>query len=178
MGALKSLDTADSPSALRAGIAAARPHVGVLPALAEEVSAAESKLGELSVAAEGAVARPVEIALSDLTAATDGFAEGKLIGSGGFSHVYEASADLHLSLAAPPQLRHLPLVVKRAKSGQSGGLSRAELEVKLLKAVSHPHLLPLLGYCLSPDGVCLLSPLMRGGSLEARLRISDPDCAA
>ncbi|EOD14347.1 hypothetical protein EMIHUDRAFT_53837, partial [Emiliania huxleyi CCMP1516] len=114
----------------------------------------------------------------DLTAATDGFAEGKLIGSGGFSHVYEASADLHLSLAAPPQLRHLPLVVKRAKSGQSGGLSRAELEVKLLKAVSHPHLLPLLGYCLSPDGVCLLSPLMRGGSLEARLRLSDPDRAA
>ena len=183
MGALKSLDTADSPSALRAGIAAARPHVGALPALAEEVSAAESKLEELSVAAEpaaaeAAVARPVEIALSDLTAATDGFAEGKLIGSGGFSHVYEASADLHLSLAAPPQLRHLPLVVKRAKSGQSGGLSRAELEVKLLKAVSHPHLLPLLGYCLSPDGVCLLSPLMRGGSLEARLRISDPDRAA
>ena len=44
MGALKSLDTADSPSALRAGIAAARPHVGVLPALAEEVSAAESRL--------------------------------------------------------------------------------------------------------------------------------------
>ena len=72
----------------------------------------------------------------------------------------------------------MPLVVKRAKSGQSGGLSRAELEVKLLKAVSHPHLLPLLGYCLSPDGVCLLSPLMRGGSLEARLRISDPDRAA
>jgi len=183
MGALKSLDTADSPSALRAGIAAARPHVGALPALAEEVSAAESKLETLSVAEpaaaeEAAVARPVEIALSDLTAATDGFADGKLIGSGGFSHVYEASADLHLSLAAPPQLRHLPLVVKRAKSGQSGGLSRAELEVKLLKAVSHPHLLPLLGYCLSPDGVCLLSPLMRGGSLEARLRISDPDCAA
>ena len=177
MGALKSLDTADSPSALRAGIAAARPHVGALPALAEEVSAAESKLETLSVAepAAAAFARPVELALSDLTAATDGFADGKLIGSGGFSHVYEASADLHLSLAAPPQLRHLPLVVKRAKSGQSGGLSRAELEVKLLKAVSHPHLLPLLGYCLSPDGVCLLSPLMRGGSLEARLRFSEPD---
>ncbi|EOD29458.1 hypothetical protein EMIHUDRAFT_468558 [Emiliania huxleyi CCMP1516] len=179
MGALKSLDTAEGPSALRAGIAAAKAHVGVLPALAEEVSAAESRLDLLSVAAdEAVVARPVEIALSDLAAATDGFADGKLIGSGGFSHVYEASADLHLSLAAPPQLRHLPLVVKRAKSGQSGGLSRAELEVKLLKAVSHPHLLPLLGYCLSPDGVCLLSPLMRGGSLEARLRISDPDHAA
>ena len=102
-------------------VAAARPHVGALPALAEEVSAAESKLETLSVAepaaAEAVVARPVEIALSDLAAATDGFADGKLIGSGGFSHVYEASADLHLSLAAPPQLRHLPLVVKRAKSG-------------------------------------------------------------
>ncbi|EOD25375.1 hypothetical protein EMIHUDRAFT_73903, partial [Emiliania huxleyi CCMP1516] len=183
MGALKSLDTADSSSALRAGIAAARPHVGALPALAEEVSAAELKLETLSVAEpaaaeEAAAARPIELALSDLTAATDGFADGKLIGSGGFSRVYEASADLHLHLAAPPRLRHLPLVVKRAKSGQSGGLSRAELEVKLLKAVSHPHLLPLLGYCLSPDGVCLLSPLMRGGSLEARLRISDPDRAA
>ena len=54
-------------------------------------------------AEEAAVARPVELALSDLTAATDGFAEGKLIGSGGFSDVYEASADLHLS--SSPRLR-------------------------------------------------------------------------
>ena len=94
--------------------------MGVLPALAEEVSAAESKLDLLSVAAEQAAAeavvvRPVEIALSDLAAATDGFAEGKLIGSGGFSHVYEASADLH---QPSPRLRSCA-TCRSSSSGQS-----------------------------------------------------------
>ena len=65
----------------------------------------------------------------------------------------------------------LSLAVKRAKSGDSGGLRRKfEGEVKLLKGCDHPHLLPLLGYCLSAEGLCLISPLMRGASLGIRLR--------
>lgn len=68
----------------------------------------------------------------------------------------------------------LSLAVKRAKSGHSGGLLRKlEGEVKILKGCAHPHLLPLLGYCLSEEAPCLISPLMCGGSLGLRLRPAD-----
>mmetsp|Transcript_12974 Transcript_12974/g.32937 ORF Transcript_12974/g.32937 Transcript_12974/m.32937 type:complete len:216 (+) Transcript_12974:201-848(+) len=88
-----------------------------------------------------------------------------------------------LSLHTPPRwhttdLRHgtLSLAVKRAKSGHSGGLLRKlEGEVRMLKGCNHPHLLPLLGYCLSKDAPCLVSPLMRGGSLGVRLRPAEAD---
>ena len=150
-----------------------------------------------------------------LAAATEGFADHKKIGSGGFGRVYVATVDrLPLTAllgSAPLSLfsfesrmssRHVlslfvvfnsfPLLVsrslelissaadvrqgssvavKRAKSGHSGGLMRKfEGEIKMLKDCDHPHLLPLLGYCLSEDGPCLISPLMRGGSLGIRLR--------
>ena len=45
--------------------------------------------------------------------------------------------------------------------------------MKLLQGCSHPHLLPLLGHCLDKEAPCLVFPLMRGGSLEHRLRPSD-----
>ena len=47
--------------------------------------------------------------------------------------------------------------------------SISRYQVALLKGLEHPHLLPLLGYCRSPEAPCLIFPLMRGGSLEHRL---------
>ena len=44
----------------------------------------------------------------------------------------------------------------------------------LLKRLEHSHLLPLLGYCRSPEAPCLIFPLMRGGSLEHRLFPTEP----
>ena len=68
------------------------------------------------------------------------------------------------------------LAVKRATSGHSDGILRKlEGEIKILKGCNHPHLLPLLGYCLSEEGPCLVSPLMRGGSLGMRLRPAEAD---
>ena len=70
------------------------------------------------------------------------------------------------------------LAVKRATSGHSDGILRKlEGEIKILKGCNHPHLLPLLGYCLSEEGPCLVSPLMRGGSLGMRLRPAEADPA-
>ena len=67
------------------------------------------------------------------------------------------------------------VAIKRAKSGLSGGLLKFQDEVRLLKDCDHPHLLPLLGYCLSDDGRCLISPLKRGGSLGMRLQPASAD---
>ena len=81
------------------------------------------------------------------------------------------SRSLELISSAADVRQGSSVAVKRAKSGHSGGLMRKfEGEIKMLKDCDHPHLLPLLGYCLSEDGPCLISPLMRGGSLGIRLR--------
>ena len=45
-------------------------------------------------------------------------------------------------------------------------------EVHLLGKCRHPNLLPLLGCCLDTRALCLVYPLLTGGSLEDRLRRS------
>ena len=118
----------------------------------------------------------VELTVEDLAAATGGFAEQNQIGSGGFGRVYVAAADKLPLASLPANMRHLSLAVKRAKSYHSGGLlGKLKGEVKMLKDLDHPHLLPLLGYCLSEAAPCLISPLMRGGSLKIRLRPAEAD---
>ena len=46
-------------------------------------------------------------------------------------------------------------------------------EVAILNVCKHPHLLPLLGYCLRKEAPCLVFPLIRGGSLQCRLQPTD-----
>ena len=42
----------------------------------------------------------------------------------------------------------------------------------------HPHLLPLLGYCLDERALSLVYPLMAAGNLEELLELQgDPDAA-
>ena len=189
MGALKSLDTADSPSALRAGIAAARPHVGALPALEEEVSAAESRLQELSVASEPAAVersgmavaadwphegdqlKVLPIPLAPLQEATEQFSSASMVGKGGCASVYRGA------LPHPEAGSCLVAVKKMHEVHSSSELQALEREITILRQCRHPHLLPLLGHCLDLAAPCLVFPLMTGGSLESRLRLAADDCA-
>jgi interleukin-1 receptor-associated kinase 1 len=130
-----------------------------------------------SAAPEAIVARlaAVALTLAELTAATDGFGEQKLIGSGGYGRVF--IADVLPSLppeALPPWLRHKPVAVKRAKLGMHN-LGDLQREVSVLQQCSHPHLLPLLGYYLEHEAPCLVFPLMRGGSFADRLWPKEAD---
>jgi len=47
----------------------------------------------------------------------------------------------------------------------------------VLQQCNHLYLLPLLGYSLDDEALCLVFPLMRGGSLADRLwpKVSDPE---
>ena len=180
---------ASEADALRAGIAAAEAHAGELEALDAELTAARARLEGLSIGPSAASAaapaselasaeagQAVELTVEDLAAATGGFADQNQIGSGGFGRVYLAAADKLPLSSLPANMRHLSLAVKRAKSYHSGGLlSKLKGEVKMLKDLNHPHLLPLLGYCLSEAAPCLISPLMCGGSLKIRLRPAEAD---
>ena len=180
---------ASEADALREGIAAAEALAGELPALDAELTAARARLEELSIGHSAASAaapaselasaeagQAVELTVEDLAATTGGFADQNQIGSGGFGRVYLAAADKLPLASLPAHMRHLSLAVKRAKSYHSGGLlGKLKGEVKMLKDLDHPHLLPLLGYCLSEAAPCLISPLMCGGSLKIRLRPADAD---
>ena len=122
-----------------------------------------------------ATAAAVALTLAELTEATGGFGERKLIGSGGFGRVFAADSLPSLPPEAlPPRLRHLPVAVKRAKSG-THDLANLQREVSVLQLCSHPHVLPLLGYYLAYEEPCLVFPLMRGGSFADRLFPSEAD---
>jgi len=141
---------------------------------------ASAEAAPASEAPEASSAPPAAVALTlaELTAATDGFGEQRLIGSGGYGNVFTADALSSLRPEALPLwLRHKPVAVKRAKSGVHD-LADLQREVSVLQQCSHPHVLPLLGYCLEHGAPpCLVFPLMRGGSLADRLwpKEADPE---
>jgi ankyrin repeat protein/serine/threonine protein kinase len=141
---------------------------------------ASAEAAPASEAPEAPSAPPAAVALTlaELTAATDGFGEQRLIGSGGYGRVFTADALSSLRPEALPLwLRHKPVAVKRAKSGVHD-LADLQREVSVLQQCSHPHVLPLLGYCLEHGAPpCLVFPLMRGGSLADRLwpKEADPE---
>ena len=145
------------------------------PQLPQAATAAAPAAAASPPAAALLPAPAVALTLAELAAATGGFGEQKLIGSGGYGRVFSADAlPSRPPEALPPRLRHLPIAVKRAKSG-THNLADLQREVSVLQQCNHPHLLPLLGYYLEPESPCLVFPLMRGGSFADRLCPSKAD---
>ena len=99
--------------------------------------------------------------------ATDGFAAERKIGSGGFGQVF--LGDPIRALATQSRV-----AVKRA-TPELLEPSDLQREVTILTMCQHPHLLPLLGYCLEATTACLIFPLMVGGSLQTRLDLQSKD---
>ena len=89
------------------------------------------------------------------------------VGRGGFGVVYAV------------ELPSLPgwgrVAVKRALSGVDAREVMAE--VSNLRRCAHRDVLPLLGYCGAPRAACIVTALMRGGSLDDHLLLS-PDARA
>ena len=98
---------------------------------------------------------------------TNGFAEELQVGIGGCAVVYRATSPAGRALA-----------IKRATYADAEALAEMEREVELLRRCDHPHLMPLLGCCRDLEAPCLIFPLMHGGSLEARLLLSEEHLAA
>ena len=104
--------------------------------------------------------RPLALTLTELSDATAGFAPSCKIGQGGFGAVYKAQIPL-----PPLSSSGADVAVKQL----AVGASKEELlvEVEVLSRCAHPHLLPLLGFCI--EARCLVYPLACGGSFEDRL---------
>ena len=109
----------------------------------------------------------VPLELLEVQQSTDSFDASRRIGSGGFGQVFVGEPMASLAMA------DRRVAVKRA----TPGLELADLrkEVLILNKCAHPHLLPLLGFCMDPSAPCLVFPLMPGGSLQTRLDLAPRD---
>jgi serine/threonine protein kinase len=109
--------------------------------------------------------------VGQLAHATDGFSDALRIGGGGFGSVYKAA--LLTGGAGPVGTAYA--AVKKLDPSSMQGQSEFLQEVQVLGGCRHENLLPLIGFSADQGmhhehaGVCLVMPLMKGGSLQDRL---------
>ena len=111
-----------------------------------------------------AQSRPIQLTKGEVTHATYGFSPKLQFAAGGFSYVFKVKEGLSRLPGAGP------VAIKRLNPGVCG--EDPAREVALLSSCHHENILPLLGYTNLPP-VCLVYPLMVGGSLEDRVLRTD-----
>ncbi len=105
-----------------------------------------------------------EIGQDDLSGrAIRGYQLGKRINAGGFGVVYEAlqttvERDVAVKIILPKYADHPDFI------------RRFEVEAQLVAQLEHPHIVPLYDYWREPGVAYLIMQLMRGGSLEDKLK--------
>jgi len=105
-----------------------------------------------------------EIGLEDLSGrAIRGYILGERLGQGGFGVVYRA--------VQPLVEREVALkIVLPEYADQPEFIRRFESEAQIVARLEHPHIVPLYDYWREPSMAYLVMRLLRGGSLEDRLR--------
>ena len=109
----------------------------------------------------------------EIAAATDRFSAASLLGAGGFGSVYMVPPQGLAGLSSDSRY----LAVKKLDGDSMQGYAEFLQEVQVLGACRHENILPLVcfsacrGVTREEDGVCLVTPLMRGGSLADRLSL-------
>ena len=110
----------------------------------------------------------------ELAAATDGFSAACHIGGGGFRNVYKVAPQRLGGLGSDSMF----VAVKRLNGDSMQGHAEFLQEVQVLGACRHANVLALIGFSADrgstqeDDGVCLVTPLMKGGSLQDRLLLN------
>ena len=120
-------------------------------------SASSTRTRSLRSAASASHSRAVQLALSDVAAATNHWRSREL-GQGGFGRVYEGQL-----------ARFGRVAIKRLES--SGGQGEREFlaELEMLAGLRDARLVRLLGYAAEGQEKCLVYQYLAGGTLEARL---------
>ena len=128
-------------------------------------AAAGAALDEMSRSVRARVARSrvARVDAAAARAATGGFDDARLLGSGGFGAVYEASLEQFGAVA-----------IKRVAPGAAGAADFAR-ELDALARLRDPRLVHLLAYAVDGDERILVLELMRGGSLRDRLACAGAD---
>ncbi|GJP30409.1 hypothetical protein CLOM_g1083 [Closterium sp. NIES-68] len=102
-----------------------------------------------------------EFQLWELQEATENFHFSRLIGRGGFGHVYKGTLPDGYEVA-----------VKMLHANPGGGQGEAEyrIEIEVIGHVHHRNLVQLVGFCCEGDSRLLAYEFVSGGSLSSRLR--------
>jgi WD40 repeat protein/DNA-binding XRE family transcriptional regulator len=107
---------------------------------------------------------PEEIGREDLSGrAIRGYELGERIGTGGFGVVYRAvqplvEREVAIKIILPRYADHPEFI------------RRFEAEAQLVARLEHPHIVPLYDYWREPGVAYLVMRLLRGGSLQAKLK--------
>ena len=107
---------------------------------------------------------PEEIGQEDLSGrSVRGFELGERIGTGGFGVVYRAvqpsvDRDVAIKIILPEYANH-PNFIRRF-----------EIEAQTVAQLEHPHIVPLYDYWREPNAAYLIMRLLRGGSLESKMK--------
>jgi serine/threonine protein kinase/DNA-binding XRE family transcriptional regulator len=107
---------------------------------------------------------PEEIGREDLSGrAIRGYDLGERIGAGGFGAVYRAvqplvEREVAIKIILPQYADHPEFI------------RRFEAEAQLVARLEHPHIVPLYDYWREPGVAYLVMRLLRGGSLQAKLK--------
>ncbi|XP_033166225.1 serine/threonine-protein kinase pelle [Drosophila mauritiana] len=130
----------------------------------EEIPSLES-LGNIHISTvQRAAESLLEIDYAELENATDGWSPDNRLGQGGFGDVYRGKWK-QLDVAIKVMNYRSPTIdQKRVELQQSYN------ELKYLNSIRHDNILALYGYSIKGGKPCLVYQLMKGGSLEARLR--------
>jgi serine/threonine protein kinase len=97
--------------------------------------------------------------IAETKSATNNFADGLLIGTGGFGKVYKGSIDGGITNVA----------IKRADRSSHQGLKEFQTEISMLSKLRHGHLVSLLGYCTEEKEMILVYEYMAQGTLRDHL---------
>ena len=103
-----------------------------------------------------------ELSAAELAEGTGHFDKEQIIGQGGFGSVFRVGPG-----CLPSLKKHTgSFAVKRLDRGSLQGVQELQNEIEVLALCRHESLVPLLGFCLDTRALCLVYPLMEGGTLE------------
>jgi len=107
---------------------------------------------------------PEEIGQEDLSGRSVlGYDLGERIGSGGFGVVYQAvQRNVERGVAVK--------IILPEFANQPPFIRRFEAEAQTVAQLEHPHIVPLYDYWREPNAAYLIMRLLRGGSLETKLK--------
>ncbi|XP_043655840.1 serine/threonine-protein kinase pelle isoform X2 [Drosophila teissieri] len=106
----------------------------------------------------------LQIDYAELENATDGWSPQNRLGQGGFGDVYRGKW-MQLDVAIKVMNYRSPNIDQRKVE-----LQQSYNELRYLNSIRHDNIVALYGYSVKGAKPCLVYQLMKGGSLEARLR--------
>ncbi|PRQ55194.1 putative protein kinase RLK-Pelle-CrRLK1L-1 family [Rosa chinensis] len=122
---------------------------------------------EESSSSQGTLTLPSHLchyfSLPEMKAATQNFNDSRIIGVGGFGHVYEGFLEDGATHVA----------IKRLKAMSSQGASEFRTEIEMLSRLCHRHVVSLIGYCADEGEMILVYDYMARGTLGDHLYHTD-----